>query len=547
MLQRGPLCRGGPPFTARSKSGRVRHLRDLSPQAWHSRSVTAATGSTHDARPRLGRYELIGEIASGGMATVHLARAIGAKGFTRLVAIKKLHAHLEKDEEFVAMFLDEARLAAKIRHPNVVPTLDVEADDGLYLVMEYIEGDRLSELMRHAARHRQRIDPAIAMKMVFDALEGLHAAHELRDDDGTPLHLVHRDVSPQNIMVGVDGVSRIVDFGIAKAETRLSQTREGQLKGKLSYMAPEQMLQRDQIDRRVDVFAMGIVLWEALSSRRLFKGDSEVETLGAVLNEPIPSPRTVVPDLPDAIEAVVMQALERNPDDRFATAARFANELERASASVGGLASVKVVASYVQSVAGPKIERERWRLKSDHGAGAAPPPAQSSDERHGDEISTSAVRALAAGESRGPSLAERVADVRKSIGGDLADRSPPKRSPALFALIAVGIVSLVASVWMIARRTAPPPVTPATVAPAAAARTPVAPFAVAQPAAVPSAAVPPAVAPPAVAASTAGPVAPAGTPAASPVVLPSARRGTRRTHGRDPREEEYMGVNPYRR
>ena len=312
---------------------------------------------------RLGRYEVLGEIASGGMATVFLGRVTGAKGFQRLVAIKRLHPHLESEEDFVSMFLDEARLAAKIRHQNVVGTLDVEDQEGLYIVMEFIEGDRLLGLLRHAAKSGERIPIPVAIRIALDTLAGLHAAHELPDDDGEMLGLVHRDVSPQNILVGVDGVARLTDFGIAKATSRLTVTRDGQLKGKIAYMAPEQT-KRVEIDRRVDIFAMGIITWEMLTSKKLFTGESDVEVLNQLLFEPIPRLKESAPGIPPAIDAAVMKALERDPAKRYATAAEFADALERASKVVGGPANARTVATHLQKVSAEKIAKDRARISS---------------------------------------------------------------------------------------------------------------------------------------------------------------------------------------
>src|SRR5579872_1808297 len=263
------------------------------------------------ARERLDRFELISELASGGMATVFLARLGGAGGFQRLYAIKRLHQHLANNVEFVEMFLDEARLAARIHHPNVVPILEIGTSaNGYYLVMEYIEGDTASHLFYCASADGKDVSPRIATRIALDALAGLHAAHELAGDDGTPLQLVHRDVSPHNLMVGVDGVSRITDFGIAHAASRLSTTRSGQLKGKVAYMAPEQA-RSETVDRRADVFSMGICLWEMLARRRLFKTDDDGETLTRLLYEPIPTLASAAPQLPAALDAVCMKALAR--------------------------------------------------------------------------------------------------------------------------------------------------------------------------------------------------------------------------------------------
>src|SRR4051794_2153611 len=244
------------------------------------------------------------------MATVFLGRILGAGGFQRFVAIKRLHPHLASEQEFVEMFLDEARLAASIHHPNVVPILEVgTSDKGYYLVMEYIEGDTLARLLARATTMRQRIPVPIVIRITLDTLAGLHAAHELRDDADNLLNLVHRDVSPQNILVGMNGTARITDFGVARAATRLSSTRSGQLKGKLAYMAPEQA-RGGKIDRRADVFSLGTVLWESLADKRLFKGEGEAETLNRVLFEPIPMLRSAVPEIPEALEVVTMKAIE---------------------------------------------------------------------------------------------------------------------------------------------------------------------------------------------------------------------------------------------
>jgi serine/threonine-protein kinase len=313
--------------------------------------------------PRLGRYEVLGEIASGGMATVFLARSLGAGGFTRLMAIKRLHPHLESDEDFVRMFLDEARLAARIRHPNVVATLDVEDEDGLYIVMEYIEGVTLLQLSRAAQRVGERIPIPVAARISLDTLAGLHAAHELHDESDQFLNLVHRDVSPQNVLLGTDGAARLTDFGIAKAASRLSMTRDGQLKGKISYMAPEQT-RRGEVDRRADIFTMGIVVWELLAGRRLFSGETDVEVLNQLLFEPIPRLKDHAPTLPSMLEQTVMRALDRDPAARYATASQFADAIERATRMVGGAANHRVVAAFIQKVAGERIARERVRISS---------------------------------------------------------------------------------------------------------------------------------------------------------------------------------------
>ena len=271
-------------------------------------------------------------IAAGGMATVHLGRLLGAAGFSRTVAIKRLHDAYAKDADFVAMLLDEARLAAMIRHPNVVPTLDVVAeDDELLVVMEYVEGDSVAHLTKLTLDASRRMPISFAAAVVSQALHGLHAAHEARDRNGEPLGIVHRDVSPQNILVGVDGVSRVLDFGIAKAASRATATEDGQLKGKTAYMAPEQ-LNHGAVDRRTDVFAAAIVLWELLAGRRLFFADSPAAIMSRALTLPIDNPQKYAPEVPAELAAVTLRGLDRDPDGRFATAEEMALAIEDAIA-----------------------------------------------------------------------------------------------------------------------------------------------------------------------------------------------------------------------
>ena len=282
--------------------------------------------------PRVvGRYVVHAEIAAGGMATVHVGRLLGPASFSRTVAIKRLHPQFAKNPEFVAMFLDEARLAARVRHPNVVPVLDVVSEGGeLFLVMDYVEGESLSRLVGASRKRGHAPPPHIAAAIVAQSLHGLHAAHEARDELGQPLAIVHRDMSPQNVLVGTDGVARVLDFGVAKAVGRAQITREGELKGKLPYMAPEQVRRRGEVTRRADIYSAGVVLWEALVARRLFDGDSEGEILSAVIDGASESPSSVEPAVPAALDEITMRALRRNPSERFSTALEMARAIEQA-------------------------------------------------------------------------------------------------------------------------------------------------------------------------------------------------------------------------
>ena len=281
---------------------------------------------------RLRRYEILERIATGGMGTVYLGRVVGAGGFERRVAIKAMHPHIARDPAAVAMFLDEARLAARIHHPNVVATLDIDqAEDGLFLVMEYVEGVTVRKIVSALRRGDIAGSTAIALRLMLDALAGLHAAHELTDAEGAPLHLVHQDVSPANLLVGVDGITRITDFGIVQAASRLGEsTKKGELKGKFGYMSPEQ-LHSEPVDRRSDVYAAGIVLWELLTGRWAFRGDNAGATMMAALAGISRTPSEIVPALPGAISAACMRAVAHARSARYPTAAAFAEELERAA------------------------------------------------------------------------------------------------------------------------------------------------------------------------------------------------------------------------
>jgi len=313
----------------------------------------------------VGRYALYGAIASGGMATVHFGRLLGPVGFSRTVAIKRLHAQFAQDPEFVSMFLDEARLAARIRHPNVVPTLDVVATGGeLFLVMDYVQGESLARLTRGKERANLRIISAI----VSGALHGLHAAHEARDERGMPLGIVHRDVSPQNVLVGVDGVPKILDFGVAKAAGRSQTTRDGQIKGKLAYMPPEQ-LRGATLTRTTDIYATGVLLWEMLTGQRLFQGDNEGVIVTRILEGKVTPPSRVIAThsstltdaqmrLLEAIDAIVLKALAPKPDLRYATAREMALALE----NVCHPATASVIGEWVETTAREVLSTRAARI-----------------------------------------------------------------------------------------------------------------------------------------------------------------------------------------
>ena len=301
-----------------------------------------------------GKYEKIRRIAQGGMGEVFLARQTGV--LDRLAILKALRSDLSKEGEFVEQFLDEARVAATLNHPNIVAIYDVgEWHNTYYIAMEYIAGEDLSKLWYAAAKAGVGLPFQVSVRIIMEAAMGLDHAHRAKDVRGQPLNIVHRDVSPQNIMVRADGVTKLVDFGIAKAANKSSRTQAGMVKGKLQYMSPEQV-RGEPLDGRSDQFSLGIVLWEMCTGRRLFKADNEINTLQKILQTPIPKPTQHVPGFPAELEAVIARMLERDPNKRFATvgevAAKLKEYLDRSSVSSGEVS----VAAFVQQILGKELE-----------------------------------------------------------------------------------------------------------------------------------------------------------------------------------------------
>lgn len=311
----------------------------------------------------LGRYRVVDEIGVGGMASVHLARLDGAGGFQKWVAIKRIHPHLVEDDQFVHMFLDEARIAARINHANVAQVYELGEGEGNYwIAMEYLHGEPLREVMRQIEDGAPLMAYEIAAKVVADAAEGLHAAHDLRGKNGEALGLVHRDVTPHNIFVTYEGQIKVVDFGIAKVAGRLSSTRAGTLKGKLAYMSPEQV-RGAEIDRRTDIFALGVVLWELTTNQRLFRTDSDLETLEKVQACQITPPSRIRRDYPPQLEQIVLRALARDPNQRFQTARDFSRELQKFLLSRGMFIGPEHVSEYVHRLLGDRIRKRDEHLR----------------------------------------------------------------------------------------------------------------------------------------------------------------------------------------
>ena len=388
------------------------------------------------------RYEALVKLASGGMATVFVGAARGALGFRQLVAIKRPHPHLVEDPGFRDALLAEARVASRIRHANVVDVRDVEvAGDAIQLVMDYVEGASLGQLILHGARTGARIPPGVAVRVVLDACAGLAAAHDLTDESGAPLGLVHRDVSPQNILVGLDGIARVADFGVAKeARAVRATTTEGALKGKIGYIAPE-YIRGLPIDRRADVFAMGVVLWEALAHKRLFRGSNEAEALDLALRGDAPPVSRYAEGAGEALDAVIARAVAKEPDDRFASARDLAEALESAARPAGLVASYDEVARVVRAAVGDELEERRAivreRLAASEGGSLDPlPPSAPAIERTPSAAATTVALP-------GPRRRARRA-----------------RTIALGASIGASAIAALVAVVVLGRDTDPPPAAP---------------------------------------------------------------------------------------
>lgn len=379
-------------------------------------------------------FGLIGKIASGGMATVYLARPWQGGREDRW-AVKVLHPHLAEDPHVRRMFLHEAELAERLSHPHVVRVLShgEHPDFPAFIAMEYIEGGDLADLLRAAKKRGQLLPPGVVLRLALDLLAGLQAAHELVDDEGELLHLIHRDVSPHNVLVGVDGMARLADFGIARSDQRYTSTRSGQarLKGKLSYMAPEQM-EKERLDQRVDIFAVGVVVWELLLCRRLFKAEDELGTIKRVLSAEVRPPSAYAPALAP-FDQVLMTALSRDREARFASAAAMAEALVQMAPTVGGVASRATTAAFVADLLRERVERRAWAIR-----GSAPRPSVLTGSLGSECASFSGSTALPDGQGYAADAGRSA-----SIGGHRALDAPKHgvrrwRGPAAFVALSLG-------------------------------------------------------------------------------------------------------------
>ncbi|MCA9593996.1 MAG: protein kinase [Myxococcales bacterium] len=441
------------------------------------------------------RYQRLTRIAAGGMATVYLGRLRSAEGFRRLVAIKRPHKFVLTDPEMREAFLREAHLAAAIHHPNVVSVLDVDdSDNQLSLVLEYVDGVSLSTLTESG-----RLPLDIALQVIADAARGLHGAHVLTDELGNPLHLVHRDVSPHNILVGLDGVTKLTDFGIARASERQGVTRSDVLKGKASYMAPEYVKNR-HLDARSDIFALGVVAWEVLTGERLFISDQILDTLRRVVSEEVPAPSAVSSDVPKVLDAIVEKALCRDPEARFQTAKDLATALSDAMRSLGLAPTVEQIGALVEERSGSELRARREALARNAeepalGPGRAPDettgPISQASERKRERVSQApagSTRAISHPRQAPPFASPPMAPpplaappstppARPSTPPPLSSsvataKPPPKKLLALIAASAV--TAILCAAWLLSRHAPPPQPTSEPVVAQAPAPTPVA-------------------------------------------------------------------------
>jgi serine/threonine-protein kinase len=349
-----------------------------------------------------GKYELLRKIASGGMGQVFLAREHGA-GFERLVVLKLILPHLAEDEDFLTMFLEEAKLVLPLRHPNLITILDLAEIDGRQcLAMEYVQGDDIRRIEKQARLSGKALPPGLILRIISDAAAGLDYAHKARDPQGHPLRLVHRDVSPQNVLVGFDGGVKVIDFGVAKAATSSQQTATGILKGKYPYMSPEQA-SGQAVDARSDQFALGVVLWEMLTGKRLFKGDSDLMTLRLVKDCQVPPPSQLNPKLPPGLDEVVLKALAPTPDQRYADCGALRLALEDYLIQMRLAASNAHLSAFLRELYADRINSESDPVKLDQLAEDADLDSRSNPSR-------SSVKSL-------PSRAAGPASAVRSVAG----------------------------------------------------------------------------------------------------------------------------------
>ncbi len=375
-----------------------------------------------------GKYTLVAKLATGGMAEIFLARLHGDGGFEKLVCIKRILPHLARDPQFVAMFLDEARVAARISHPNVCQVFELGEWEGqYYIAMEYLEGIPLS-LFRRPDYYPAMPDPRLVAGFGVQACEGLHHAHQLKRADGELLGVVHRDVSPQNLFVTIDGIVKVLDFGIAKVQDASSKTSTGAVKGTYAYMAPEQ-LRNEPLDRRTDVWALGTVLWETLAQRHLFKRDTEFLTFQAITHDPIPDICEVRPDVPPLLGDVIARALSRQRDDRFPSARALGEALQQAVGPLGGACSSPQISAEVEAAFAATLAEQHTLLRIAREGGQFDLEAESPLVGHGTQIATTPASSLKRRVAQAQAEVAQFVAAQKAIDSLVDDQSAPFQRP----------------------------------------------------------------------------------------------------------------------
>ncbi|QRN94972.1 serine/threonine protein kinase [Archangium violaceum] len=395
------------------------------------RARTEPAGNAEALRP-YGQYVLVRKLAEGGMAEIFLAKRLGADGFERNVVIKRMLAHLSGLPDFVEMFRDEARLAAKLVHPNVVQIHELGFTEGCYFIcMEYLPGEDFSTTVRTASFRGEYVPVPLVLRVLADAARGLHYAHDFTDESGRPLNIVHRDISPSNLYVTYEGQVKVLDFGIAKAESRLAHTRTGVVKGKYVYMAPEQA-RGEEVDRRADVFSLGVCLYESLTHVRPFARDNDLAVLNALLSGDFQPPSALRPDLSPALEAVVLKAMAYDRAQRYATAAELADDLEGLLSLESQAPTSAHLAAYLRGSFGEQRYTEKTRIPTLATLGQAghPIPAVAPAE-------SSFVRPM---ESPNAYTEARPSVVPTPSGTGIRTVEAPRRRGLLIAAVAGGLL-----------------------------------------------------------------------------------------------------------
>jgi serine/threonine-protein kinase len=412
--------------------------------------------------PQFGRYELLKRLAGGGMGEVYLARQSGIDGFQKLLVVKTLLPHLCEDEEFITMFKDEARVTAQLIHPNICQVFEFEQVGGVfYMSMEYLRGEDLRRLWKTCEQRGIPLRVPLICRIISDAAAGLDFAHSLRDSKGEPYHIVHRDISPQNILVTFEGGVKVIDFGVAKAAGRAQHTRTGALKGKYSYMSPEQVAGAN-VDNRSDIFALGIVLHELLTGRRLFKADSDVQTLARVREANVPPPSRLNPQLPPGLDALVLKALAKDPDQRYSTAQEMRLAIEDWLIQGRMNASSAHLAEFLKQIYAERLDKENklGPLMGDPGF-AGPVPGTPSGNANPTPSQPTFEGKAAPTDPTINARASESAAVDPSMVRTQSDAGPFKGSNKMrFTVAAMAVAIAAASVIVLFPRSRPPAASP---------------------------------------------------------------------------------------